>query len=440
MESLDTGLIVAVAATLVVWGLVSARLERFNISAPMAFVGVGLVLANKPVSAIDINLNGEALRGLAEVTLALLLFSDAARVNLRVLRHDKAVPLRLLIVGLPLTIAIGTGLAVLLFPDLNPWAAAVIAAAVAPTDAALGAQVVEDEHVPERIRRVLNVESGLNDGIATPFVTFFIAGAVADTVSNSSMSLGSALADLAIGVLGGAAVGLVGALLLRFCTSRGWASPAFRGIGALALALMAYALSIELGGNGFIGAFVGGLAFGTIVHDPKDQDVTLDFDGQAGELLSLVVWFLFGAVLVTALGDVTWATAAFVVLALTLARMVPVAISLVGERFSGTTVAFMGWFGPRGLASVVFAVIASDSLHEPDSRVVLSAITLTVLVSVVAHGFTAAPWSRRYGQRVAALPEDAPERQDAPTLASRPQTIRHRTWGTSPPVSATASR
>ena len=414
MESLDTALIVAVAASLVAWGLVSAKFESLNISAPMAFVAIGLVLANDPLSAIDVNVRGETLRSLAEITLALLLFSDAARVNLRVLRHDARVPLRLLVIGLPLTIAVGTGLAVILFPDLNPWAAAVIAAAVAPTDAALGAQVVEDTHVPARVRRILNVESGLNDGIATPFVTFFIAGTVADTVSNSSTTLASALGDLAIGVLVGAAVGLGGALLLKFATSHGWSSATYRGIGVLALALMAYALAIEIGGNGFIGAFVGGLAFGTVVHDPEQQEATLDFDAQTGELLSLIVWFIFGAVLVTALDATTWQTGVFVILALTVARMVPVAIALVGERFNRVTVAFMGWFGPRGLASVVFAVIAYDSLEGPESKTVLAAITLTVLVSVVAHGLSAAPLSRRYGEYVAALADNRPGAEGGP--------------------------
>ena len=201
----------------------------------------------------------------------------------------------------------------------------------------------------------------------------------------------------------------------------------------LALALMAYALAIEIGGNGFIGAFVGGLAFGTVVHDPEQQETTLDFDAQTGELLSLIVWFIFGAVLVTALDATTWQTGVFVILALTVARMVPVAIALLGERFNRVTVAFMGWFGPRGLASVVFAVIAYDSLEGAESKTVLAAITLTVLVSVVAHGFSAAPLSRRYGDYVAALADDRQELKAVPTLASRPQTTRRHAASTAVP-------
>jgi len=424
VEGLDTALIAAIGVSLVVWGLVSARLAALNVSAPMFFVVLGLVLANDPVSAIKVDIDSETLKSLAEVTLALLLFSDAARINRQVLRHDAGVPLRLLVVGLPLTIALGTGLAVLLFPDLDPWAAAAIAAAVAPTDAALGAQVVDDEHVPRRIRRALNVESGLNDGIATPFVTFFIAGAVANTVSNSSATLGASLGDLTIGVLTGVGIGLAAGLLMTWSATHGWSSPTYRGIATLAAALAAYALGIELGGNGFIAAFVGGLAFGTVVPG-RDRDPTLEFDAQSGEFLSLVVWFLFGAAVLPALDNVTGQTVVFAVLALTVARLVPVALVLIGCRFSPVTVAFMGWFGPRGLASVVFALIAFDSLDGSTADVVIAAITLTVLLSVVAHGLTAAPLSRRYGEYVAASEQNTPEQVPVPTLGGRAQAAGH---------------
>ena len=194
-----------------------------------------------------------------------------------------------------------------------------------------------------------------------------------------------------------------------------------------ALALLAYALSIELGGNGFISAFVGGLAFGTLVHGSSDQPETLEFDSQSGRLLSLVVWFLFGAVLVTALDATTWQTAVFAVLALTVVRMVPVAIAMIGSGFSRTTVAFIGWFGPRGLASVVFAVIAFDSLQGSEANAVLAAVTLTVLLSVVAHGLTAAPLARRYGARIAAPREGTSERKRVPGIAVSSRTAHHAT-------------
>lgn len=419
-HGLDTELVVVVAAVVVGWGLVSARVERFDLSAPLVFVAMGLVLANGPVAVVDVNVHSETLRTIAEFSLALLLFSDAARVNVRELRRDAGVPVRLLFVGLPLSIALGTLAALVLFPSLDVWAAAAIAACVAPTDAALGAQVVEDRNVPSRVRRALGVESGLNDGIATPFVTFFIAGAVADTVARSSVTLSSAVGDLAVGTAVGVVGGLGGGWLLAVARRHQWSAPAVRGIVVIALAILMYTAAVELGGNGFIAAFVAGLAFGTVLPR-SDQDAALALDAQVGELLSFVVWFMFGAVMVTALDGTTWRAAVFVALALTVVRMLPVGVALLGSGFSRVTVAFIGWFGPRGLASVVFGLIAFDSLSGETADVVISTITLTVLVSVVAHGVSARPLSRRFGARVEAFAADAPERSPVPLLDARPR-------------------
>lgn len=419
-HGVDTQLIVVVAAVVVGWGLLAGRLERLDITGPLVFVVMGLVLANEPFSVIDVNIHSGTLREIAEVTLALLLFSDAARVNVRELRRDFVVPSRLLFVGLPLAIAAGTLAAVACFPSLDIFAAAAIAACVAPTDAALGAPVVEDHAVPSRVRRALGVESGLNDGIATPFVTFFIAAAVSDTVAQTSVTVASAVGDLAVGVATGVVVGVGGGWLLTRAGRRGWSNPTSWGIIVVALALLAYSASIELGGNGFVAAFVAGLAFGA-VGPKREQEQALAFDAQTGELLSLVVWFLFGATMVTALDGTTWQTALFVVLALTVTRMVPVALSLAGSGLRPVTVAFMGWFGPRGLASLVFGLIAFDSLAGSTAKVVVSTVTLTVLVSVVAHGITARPFSRWYGARVDAMDASAPERSSVPTLTGRPR-------------------
>lgn len=418
MEALDTRLVVAMAASIIVWGLVSARLQRFDISAPMVFVGLGLLCAN-PLGLVDVSSRSETLRSLAELTLALLLFSDAARVNLRVLARDAAVPARLLFLGLPLSIAVGTICAGLLFPGVNAFVLAAIAAAVAPTDAALGAQVVEDPHVPQRIRRILNVESGLNDGIATPFVTFFLAAALSELQSHPAQSALGALGDLGIGALVGIAVGGGGGWLLKEATARGWASPNYRALTVVAFALLAFAGAEELGVNGFIAAFVGGLAFGT-VFQPEERDSVLKFDAGMGSLLSLIVWFMFGAFLVSALDVVTWQSFVFAALALTIVRMLPVALVLLRAGLDRSTVAFIGWFGPRGLASVVFALVVSDALTGKDAELALSVISLTVLTSVVAHGLSARPFARVYGQHVARLAKDSPEHRDVPSLAARP--------------------
>ena len=395
-HSPDLVLLVVVSACLVLWSLFSARLERLSITAPIAFVALGLLFANPPLSMVHVGIHSSTLLLLAEVTLALLLFSDAAAVRPRELRRDAGVPVRLLAVGLPLTIALGVGVALLAFPDLPPAAAAVIAAAVAPTDAALGEAVTGNPEVPRRIRRALGVESGLNDGIATPFVLFFIAAASSEAGRGAVPEAAVALGDVITGVLVGLGAGFGGGLLLALAGRRGWAAQKYRATGVLALALFTYGAAVQLGGNGFIAAFVGGLAFGAVVVRPVRRS-SLGFDARAGEMLSLLVWFVFGTLAVTVLGaSMSWRTVVFAVLALTVIRFVPVALSLLGSHLGWWSVAFIGWFGPRGLASVVFGIIASDALPGAEGDTVVATITLTVLLSVVAHGLTAAPFARRY--------------------------------------------
>jgi NhaP-type Na+/H+ or K+/H+ antiporter len=270
--------------------------------------------------------------------------------------------------------------------------------------------------VPARVRRVLNVESGLNDGIATPFVNLFLAGAVAEEAARSG-GVGAAVVTIVVGLAVGAGAGLAGAVLLRFAAARGWSAPAFRPLAVLGLALLAYAAAIEAGGNGFVAAFAGGLAFGSVM--PGGQAATLGFTDDAGELLTLLVWFLFGAtMIVPALEHVSWLDAVFAVLALTVVRMAPVALALAGTGLDRPTVSFIGWFGPRGLASVVFALIAVDRLEPADGDRVLAAVGLTVLLSVLAHGVTASPLAARYGARAAVRPPRL-EPAEPPALATR---------------------
>ncbi|MGH9229907.1 MAG: cation:proton antiporter [Acidimicrobiales bacterium] len=423
-HGLDTEVIVVVAAATICWSLVSARLDRLSITPALAFVAVGLVVANPPLSIVDIDVGSETVRSLAEVTLALVLFSDAAAIDLRKLRRDAGVPARLLLIGLPLTVASGVGLGLALFADLDVWLCAVIAAAVAPTDAALGAPLMADRRMPSRIRRELNVESGLNDGLVTPLVTFFIAGAVAEAATQPDLSPGAALVDLALGLLAGAGLGLIGGVLLRLARRRSWTNGGAEALAVLALALFAYAATLELGGNGFVAAFVAGLAFGATRQDSGE---VLGFTSEAGELLAIVVWFVFGAVAVPVLGDVSWSALAFAVLALTVARMVPLAVALIGTGMSGPTVAFIGWFGPRGLASVVFALIAYDEVPANTARTtMLGAVVATVLLSVVAHGLTARPLAGRYAAYVRENGRPADHRP-APEPTLRQPLARRRT-------------
>jgi NhaP-type Na+/H+ or K+/H+ antiporter len=386
----STTAIVAVTAVIVVWGAVAGRLERVELTAPMVLTVVGGTFA--AVGLVDAQEAPPTVQPLVELTLVWVLFADAARVRIHDLRNDLGRVLRLLGAGLPLTVLAGWGLAAWMFPGLGLWAALLIGAALAPTDAALGVPVVTNPVVPGRIRRLITVESGLNDGIVTPVVLVAVAG----MVSGSGPTGGEALLELAIGVLVGVGVGAGGGRLLRTARAHGWAAEDFVGISVLALALLAYVAAVALHGNGFVAAFIGGMAFGWAAG-PRGQ-AELVFLEQASGLVSLLVWLAFGAFAVpVVLHDLDWRVVLYAVLSLTLVRMVPVALSLVGSGLDRATVLFVGWFGPRGLASLVFALIALEEAG-PDADRAVAVIALTVLLSVLAHGVSASPLAKRYGR------------------------------------------
>ena len=417
---MSTGAVIALVVLLLVWSAVSGWLERLDVSGPILFLGAGLLLSNISWAEVEISVESHTVHGLAEITLALLLFADAARVDPRDLQHSAGLPVRLLGIGLPLTFAMGAGLAAALLTDL-PWElAALVGAVLAPTDAALSASVVSDESLPESIRRSLNVESGLNDGIATPAVTGFIAasaallgvGAIEETASSPGAA---ALADLAGGLAIGVIVGFVGGRVLTRARTAGWVAPGYRRIGVLMLAALAFFVAHALGVNYFVAAFVAGVAFraGTGVDDEEATELP----ELIGRVLALVVWFVFGAgLLLDGLEHFDWRIAVYAVLSLTVIRMVPVATSMIGAGFSRPVTLFIGWFGPRGLASVVFGLLIVEELPTGDPRVqtVLSTIVLTVVLSVVAHGISGRPLTAWLARR-----EPPNETANYPPIRSR---------------------
>ena len=417
-HGLDTFALVVVSTCIVVWSLASGRLERWSISAPIAFMVLGLVVTHGPVHLIELNPHSSTILSLAEVTLALVLFTDASRVNLHQLRHDLGLPVRLLAIGLPLTIGFGTAAAFGILPGVGIWVAASVGAIVAPTDAALGSAIMEDRRIPRRIRRLLNVESGLNDGIATPFVNLFLAGAVS-TETVHAVHLAGAVRELLIGAGVGAGIGLAGGWLVTWAMSAGWSSPGFRPLAALGLALLAYGLALQAQGNGFVAAFLAGMAFGSVVREGLDDMV--DFAERIGGLLALMIWLMFGAVMVVpGFRAATWQDFVFAALALTAVRMVPVAMALAGSGLDRFTVGLVGWFGPRGLASVVFGLIAYDTLDKAAGSQMLAVVVVTVTFSVVAHGLSAGPVAARYGAYVKTLTDHRPEHATTAPFRTRP--------------------
>ena len=391
---MGTTAILLITVVLFLWGVLSGRLERADLTAPIVFVAVGGLFA--ATGLVDAPSLAQTLKPLVELTLVWVLFSDAAGVAFGQMREDSGRIARLLGVGLPLTVVAGWALALWLFPSQGVWLTLLVAAALAPTDAALGLPVVMNAAVPLRVRRLITVESGLNDGIVTPVVLFALAAAVSVEERESAPGLPEALAELGIGIVVGVGVGLAGGFALRWSRRRGWAADEFVGIAVLALALVTYTASLAIHGNGFVAAFCGGLAFGAAAG--RRAPAELVFLEQASSLVSMLVWFAFGALAIPiVLVRADLLVVAYAILSLTLVRMVPVALACWGAGLDRKTVLFVGWFGPRGLASLVFALLALEDLG-PAADDVVAIIGVTVLLSVVAHGLSAGPLAARYGK------------------------------------------
>ena len=410
----------AVLATVVfVFGLVSRRLEGTVLTAPLVFVAAGVLLGPAGLGLVEFDLDDHTVLLLGEIALAIVLFTDAAGIKLSALRRNKALPLHLLGIGMPLTIALGTIVAMLVLTDLTFWEAAIVGTVLAPTDAALGQAVVSNPRVPVRVRQALNVEAGLNDGLSVPFLALFLTLAVAEEeLQPASFWIRFTLEQVGLGTLVGISVGLVGGWLVILASRKEWMTGSFQRIAPLALAIIAWALADQIGGNGFIAAFVGGLVIGPTVERVGEQ--LIRFTEAEGQLLNLSVFFVFGVLVVGLMEHLSWEVALYALLSLTLIRMLPVAASLIGTRLRGVSILFVGWFGPRGLASIVLGlIVVSEAPLLPGREEIELVVALTVLLSVLLHGVTAAPLSARYARKVEGMAADAPEKQGAVELPTR---------------------
>ena len=400
-----------VALALIAVAAVSKRLSGSPVTPAMVFVAIGLIVGPKVLDEINIASTSSTERALAEATLALVLFSDASSIDLRALRRGASVPLRLLGIGLPLTIALGALAAAVIFGELTFWEAVIVGVILAPTDAALGQAVVTEPRVPTRIRQGLNVESGLNDGICVPLL--FAAVAAADVQSGiSGGRTGATLLfeEVGYGIVGGVVAALVVGAVVVYAGQRNLIDGAWRPVIPAAGAALAYGTASALHGSGFIAAFVAGMVFRAVINrDPGEMNRLTD---EVGGVLSGVTFVVFGAILLgPALGELSWELALYAVLSLTVVRMVPVAIAMLDSHVRLPTLGFLAWFGPRGLASIVFAVIVIEDSQLPHEHLIVLAVYLTVGLSVFAHGLTAAPLADRYGDWFARHPRtQAPPR------------------------------
>ncbi|HMK64331.1 MAG TPA: cation:proton antiporter [Thermodesulfobacteriota bacterium] len=397
----DYPVIIFSALLVFVFGLFSKLAEKSPVTGPMFFVIVGILTGPLGLGWLDISVNGEIVRVMSEITLVLILFIDASTIDLPALVKTKGLPFRLLAIGLPLTMILGILSAWLLFPSISIWLLAMMALILSPTDAALGQAVVKSEFVPERIRQAINVESGLNDGIALPPILLCVAVMTEDV----SRQIGSGywghfvLSQLVYGPLVGALVGFLGGWVVDRAARVGWMNDTFQRLASVALAMLAYAGAEEIHGNGFIAAYFAGLLLGVRSHAVRER--LQEFGEAEGQQLSLFIFLLFGLVLVPKALPY-WDTTAWIYagLSLTMIRMLPVAVGLIGAGLDRASVGFIGWFGPRGIASILYLIVVVNTMGSKGMEYVLSVIVLTVMLSVFAHGVSALPLSRAYGRYV----------------------------------------
>jgi len=419
LRSVENLAFAVVALVILGYGLVSRRLTTTMITPPMVFVATGILLCSRVTGWIEIDMQSAVLHGLAEITLLLVLFTDASRIDLRLLRREHDMPVRMLGVGLPLTMVAGAAVAFALIPGLSLWEAVVLAVILAPTDAALGQAVVSSPQVPVRIRQALNVESGLNDGMALPILLFCLSLAgMTEHSGPASHWLGFAAKQLVLGPLAGVAVGWVGGRAIVWSHRRGWIDPSYQQLAAIGLALLSFALAEAIGGNGFIAAFCAGLVMGNSARSICGP--LHEFAEAEGQLLTLLTFMLFGAAMVVpSLEVIGWQGVVYGALSLSLIRLVPVAIRLIGLDLRPSTVLFLGWFGPRGLASILYALLMVEEAELAGGDKIFAITMVTVLISVVAHGVTAVPASRRYASSVEAMENETPERQNVAEMPLR---------------------
>jgi NhaP-type Na+/H+ or K+/H+ antiporter len=394
------------AVFLLIYSAVAGRIERSLISGPIVFTAAGFILGADGLGILRIHIDGEGLRLLAELTLAMVLFTDAANADFSIIKRNLDLPKRLLLIGLPLTIVLGFVVAAVVFPRLEILEMALLAVMLAPTDAALGKPVVTNPAVPPAMREALNLESGLNDGICVPIVVLLLGLAVGTQIEGGTVAHVARVVVEAIGIglIVGLALTWLTTLMLRFAENRGWISAHWVEIPIVALAAACFAAAQAAGGSGFIACFVGGLLLSGLHARHKEE--LLRGAAHMGEALALLTWVVFGGIVVARMIDrISWPALLYAMLSLTVVRMLPVFLCLIGTRTSTADKLFIGWFGPRGLATIVFAVLVLDE-KLPGNDTIMLAAGWTVLLSVITHGVTANPLVRRIATRASTQAED----------------------------------
>ena len=387
------------AVFLLIYSAVAGRIERSFVTGPIVFSVAGFILGPDGLGVLHVSITGEGLRLLAELTLAMVLFTDAANADFAIVRRNLGLPGRLLGIGLPLTILLGFAFAALVFPSLGILEMGLLATILAPTDAALGKPVVTNPTVPPGMREALNLESGLNDGICVPIVVILLGLAVGTQIEGGTIGhvFWVVVEEIGIGLIFGLALTWLTTLMLRFAERHGWIGEHWVEIPIVALAAACFAAAQAGGGSGFIACFVGGLLLSGLGEQHK-KDLLRGAE-HMGEALALLTWVVFGGIVIARMIDrVTWPAVLYAVLSLTVVRMLPVFLCLIGSRTSAADKLFIGWFGPRGLATIVFAILVLDA-KLPGNDTIMLAAGWAMMLSIIAHGVTANPLVKAIGTR-----------------------------------------
>ena len=419
---------------------VSKRIEGTMISLPMLYTLFGLAIAVIFSDRIQLNHESPVVEFIAELTLVLVLAADSSRMKLRNLWRYHNLPLRMLLIAIPLTFVMGTLVGSFIFDDLTIWVLAILAVTLAPIDPSLAESAVENPKVPSRIRQALNVEGGMDDGITLPFLLLFISLELSSEIGGSSeVFLGFAVKHIVFGILAGIIMGYLGSKFISWGKNSGWMSSQFQKLSWIALVLLAYGVAEAVEGNGLIAAFLFGVISGNRV-DSEESERLYRYAEVENTFLMMLTFIFFGAVMLyPALEHIDLATIIYAILSLTLVRMLPVAISLIGTKLRRESVLYLGWFGPRGLASIlyVFTIFGAESITGQET--VFNVVMITIFFSVFAHGISAAPLTNWYAKRIAQLQKDGLAQVEATSVPEMPTRRVNQPTNDLPPESAGAS-
>ncbi|KYJ86364.1 cation:proton antiporter [Sulfurovum riftiae] len=391
-------IILGIALVILGYGLFSRLLGKYNISGPMVFTMVGILLSPLVMGGEPIKVNGDVVQITAEITLILVLFGDSSALNLTQLKKHWRLPFRLLFVAMPITIVIATLTGIYFFPNESLLYVLLLALILAPTDAALGKIVVSDERIPKVVRNTINVESGLNDGVVFPVLLTVLAMIVSNSDTAQSGWMTYIAQQVIIGAVAGGFAGWAGANMMMKAVKRGWMEEQYSNLAPVALAIFSFYFAEHFGGNGYISAFFSGLFLGNTSEYLRER--VENFVESEGELLVMISFLIFGLVFIPITIEY-WSLKAlgFAILSLTVLRMIPVIIGFGFFKIDLSTRLFYGWFGPRGIASILYILVAVGHIGGIQGHEEIFAVaSLTIFLSIFLHGFSAQPLAIAYSK------------------------------------------